>query len=221
MVTATDTEQVDTGQVDTETVYLGVYDTLADWEHGYAVAGINQPEQQRRPGRYRVVTVAEEARPVTTAGGLRLLPDRTLDEIDPADGAMLILPGASAWDEGGLGAMARTAREFLERGVPVAAICGATAGLAREGLLDDRAHTSSVREYLEAVGYAGGRWYRDEPVVADRGLITAGPQSAVDFAHRIFVALDLYERDYLEAWYALFRNQDAAPFTALMAAESS
>lgn len=201
----------------TETVHLGVYETLADWEYGYATAFINQPDRQRQPGRYRVVTVAEAAGPVTTAGGARILPDLTVDELDPTDSAMLILPGASAWDEGRLTGMARVARRFLDHGVPVAAICGATAGLAREGVLDDRAHTSSAREYLDAVGYAGGSWYRDEPVVSDRGLITAGPQSAVDFARGIFVALDLYEDDVLDAWYALFRHQDPGPFTAMMA----
>ena len=49
------------------------------------------------------------------------------------------------------------ARRFLTAGVPVAAICGATYGLALEGLLDDRAHTSNAAEYLAYSGYAGRR----------------------------------------------------------------
>ena len=46
-------------------------------------------------------------------------------------------------------------------GVPVAAICGATAGLARAGLLDQRNHTSDAAGYLAATGYAGGAHYVD------------------------------------------------------------
>ena len=47
------------------------------------------------------------------------------------------------------------ARVFLKAGVPVAAICGATAGLARGGLLDGCRHTSNSKEYLAATQYRG------------------------------------------------------------------
>ena len=55
------------------------------------------------------------------------------------------------WDAGG-GAFAAAAARFLDAGVPVAAICGATAGLARAGLLDKRLHTSAAAGYLMATG---------------------------------------------------------------------
>jgi putative intracellular protease/amidase len=206
--------------MDVKTVHVAVYDTLADWEVGYAIAQINTPDYQRHPGRYRVVTVAETAEPITTTGGVRIVPDMALDDLRPDDSAMLILPGGRAWDEHKLASMARTAREFLKRDVPVAAICGATAGLAREGLLDDRAHTSSAPEYLAATGYEGADRYVREAAVTDGPLITAGPQAAVDFAREIFRRLDLYEPAILDAWYALYRHQDSAPFMAMMTAES-
>ena len=74
------------------------------------------------------------------------------------------------------------ARRFLAAGVPVAAICGATFGLAIEGLLDDRAHTSNAPEYLEYSGYRGGDRYVDEPAVVDGDLITASGVAPVHFA---------------------------------------
>jgi putative intracellular protease/amidase len=46
------------------------------------------------------------------------------------------------------------ASRFLDTGVPVAAICGATEALARAGLLDRRPHTSAAPEALAATGYA-------------------------------------------------------------------
>ena len=58
-----------------KTVYLFVFDTLADWEYGYAVAGINNPQFQRNADRYQVVTVGATTDPVITAGGSRITPD--------------------------------------------------------------------------------------------------------------------------------------------------
>ncbi len=109
-----------------QTVHLALYDTLADWEYGYAVAGINDPEFQKRPGSFTVATVGATRDPVTTKGGLRIVPDLTLDEIRPGDSAMLILPGNEIWNTDGFTSFTDKARDFLDADVPVAAICGAT-----------------------------------------------------------------------------------------------
>jgi putative intracellular protease/amidase len=149
-------------------------------------------------------------------GGLRILPDMLLDDLDPMTSDLLILPGAEMWDAGGGGAFAAAAARFLDVGVPVAAICGATAGLARAGLLDGRNHTSSAREYLAATGYAGGGHYIEERVVVDGGLITAGPQSPVQFARATMGRLGLASARRLEAYEALFDRGDQAAFPVLM-----
>src|SRR5215207_11267132 len=109
-----------------QTIHLAVYDTFADWECAFAVAHLNQPDWQRQPGRFRVVTVAETAASVTSMGGLRVTPDVVLADLRPEGSAMLILPGANTWLTGGNLAFAEAARRFLDVGVPVAAICGAT-----------------------------------------------------------------------------------------------
>ena len=71
-------------------------------------------------------------------------PGIALDELRPQDSAMLILAGGETWGEDSMAGFRAAARQFLAAGVPVAAICGATFGLALEGLLDDRAHTSNA-----------------------------------------------------------------------------
>jgi putative intracellular protease/amidase len=101
--------------------------------------------------------------------------------------------------------------------MPVAAICGATGGLAMGGLLDDREHTSNAAEFLASTGYAGGDLYRNAPAIDDRGLITANANAPIEFAAAIFARLGVFEPHVLESWLKLYRDQDAAGFFELMA----
>jgi putative intracellular protease/amidase len=202
----------------TENVHVAVFDTLADWELGYATAHIRRPSWQREPGRYRIVTVGPSAEPVTTMGGLHIVPDRALADLDPADSALLILAGGDTWGEAEMAGFRSAARRFLEADVPVAAACGATFGLAVEGLLDHRPHTSNAREYLELSGYAGGEHFVDAPVVRDGNLITASGVAPVHFARTIFEALDLYDDGVTASWFKLYGDRDPAGFYELMTA---
>ncbi|MER6996669.1 DJ-1/PfpI family protein [Streptomyces sp. NPDC000410] len=192
------------------TVHLAVYDTFADWETGHATAWL------ARTG-HTVRTVGPDATTaVTTIGGLRVQPELALDDLKPEDSELLILTGADLWDSGDdLAPFARKAREFLDAGVPVAAICGATAGLAREGLLDDRKHTSAVSFYLAATGYKGGEQYVEADAVTDGDLITAGPTEPVAFAREVLGKLGSFEGKKLDAWYRLFHDSDPTAYEEL------
>jgi putative intracellular protease/amidase len=190
-------------------VYLFVFDSMADWEASFAIAGINNSRFQKHPGRYRVVTVGPTRGPVTTMGGIRILPDLTLSDIEPDEAAMLILPGGDSWESGFNPEAIHLARVFFIEGVPIAAICGATLALARAGMLDDFHHTSNSREYLAASGYRGNKFYCDAPAVTDEGVITASGVAPLEFAREIFKSLDLYTPAALDAWYSLFKFGNA------------
>jgi putative intracellular protease/amidase len=199
-------------------VHVAVFDTLADWEIGYATAHIRRDEWQRQPGRYSVVTVGPTRDQVTTMGGLRITPDIALADLRPRDSAMLILAGGDGWAKDSMAGFRAAARRFMAAGVPVAAICGATYGLALEGLLDDRAHTSNTPEYLAYSGYAGGGRYVAEPAVTDRDLITASATAPVHFALAIFGRLGLYEPGVAASWFKLYGDRDPAGYFELMSA---
>ncbi|HKP61059.1 MAG TPA: type 1 glutamine amidotransferase family protein [Polyangiales bacterium] len=204
----------------TRDVHVYVFDTLADWEPGYAIAQINQPAYQSRPGRYRVRSVGITREPVRTTGGLAILPDLTLSELKPEDSELLILPGGDGWMSGANHAVLEKAKQFHAARVPIAAICGATAGLASVGLLNEVAHTSNAAEFLAQVpGYAGAARYRDARVVSDGGIITAPASAPVDFARAIFEALEVYSKATLEAWYGLYTTGEARYFYDLVKAE--
>jgi putative intracellular protease/amidase len=196
------------------TAHLALYDTLADWEVGHLLAELHT-------GRFtgtglKVVTVAESREQITTMGGVRMVPDALLADLTPAASDLLVLPGGEMWDAGGGQAFAAAAGRFLDAGVPVAAICGATAGLARAELLDERNHTSAAAEYLATTGYAGGDRYVDERAVVDGDLITAGPQSPVQFARATLQRLGLASERTLEAYERFFHRGDAAAFPLLL-----
>jgi putative intracellular protease/amidase len=205
--------------MDDRTAHLAVYDGFAEMEVGHLLAELHTGRFTGRP--FEIVAVAESSEPIRTMGGIRVEPNALLTELDPGQSELLVLPGAEMWDAGGGEAFAAAAVRFLESGVPVAAICGATVGLARAGLLDDRNHTSASAEYLEMTGYAGRDRYVDERAVVDGDLITAGPQSPVQFAQATLGRLGLATERTLEAYEALFHRGDQTAFPLLMQAQSA
>ena len=199
-------------------VHLFVFNGMSDWEVGHLAAGINNPAFQAAPGSLAIRTVGPTDQPIRTMGGLRVLPDTTLAALKPAASAMLVLPGGTAWDQRKNKAAAAMAARFIEQEVPVAAICGATAGLARAGLLDDVEHTSNAREYLQQTDYAGGAHYHDEPAFTAGKLITASGVHPLEFARHVFALLHVYPPRVLAAWYQLYKTGDAKYYAALIKA---
>ncbi len=204
----------------TRTVYLYACDTMADWEYGYAVAGINQPTWQRDPGSLQVRTVGATADPVTTMGGIRITPDGTVADLAADDStAMLVLPGAATWDQPSHAPVVELAKDLLDKGIPVAAICGATVALAAAGLFNDRDHTSNdPRPLAMGGGYTGADRYQDVPACTDGDLITAGAASPLEFAREIFARLRVYDEPVLDAWYGLYSTGDPRYYEALTSA---
>jgi putative intracellular protease/amidase len=184
-------------------VYLLVVDGFADWEPAHAVAEL------RRSGGYRVETAAPARQVVTSMGGVRVEPSTTVDEIDPADVAVLILPGGDRWETSPVEPAILDLLATLERGgVPIAAICAATTVVARAGLLEGRRHTSNSLDYLrsQVPGYASEALYVDAPAVRDRGLITASGLADVEFAYELFEELDVLTADERAEWVRIFRS---------------
>ena len=198
-------------------VHLFVLDTMADWEPGFAVAYIQSPGPGVAP-KYRVKTVGFTREPIRTQGGVTILPDLALADLRPADSALLLLPGAALWQEARVEPALNKAREFEQAGVLLAAICGATFGLARAGLLDNRRHTSNDPEYLASSGYKGRSLYSRELVVEDRGVVTASSVAALEFARLLLQKLEVYQPDALTAWYGLFKTGEPAFYGAWMQA---
>lgn len=198
-------------------VHLFVVDKMADWEPALAAAHVNRPAPGV-PSRYRIRTVGLTGQPIRSMGGLVITPDLALSELSPKDSAMLILPGADLWLDAVTDPALAKARSFVEAGVPIAAICGATFGLARAGLLDDHRHTSNDQHWLASSGYRGGSRYVQEPAVDDRGVITASVTASLEFARLILARLEVFSDKALDAWYRLYKTGSPACYFEFMEA---
>lgn len=140
-----------------------------------------------RRADWEVVAVGLREGPVTASRGVRLVPDKKWNEVNPDDFDWIILPGGAKGaqkliaDERVTYALQRHARA----GKKLAAVCAAPTVLHAAGLLAGRSVTShpSVAERLGDVKRS------DEQVVIDGNLITSqGPGTSFDFALSIIAS---------------------------------
>jgi len=104
--------------------------------------------------------------------GYEVAVDKTLDEVNPDDYAILVLPGGAA------PALVRKeskaleiARSFFARSKPVAAICHGPQILISAGLLQGR-HATCYKSVADELKEAGAL-YEDREVVVDANLVTS------------------------------------------------
>jgi hypothetical protein len=79
--------------------------------------------------------------------------------------------------------------------------------------------TLAEMEDLAMTGYAGGDRYVQERAVVDGDLITAGPQSPVQFARATLGRLGLASPEVPDAYEGVFHHADPAAFPLLMQAQ--
>ncbi|MEK5333782.1 type 1 glutamine amidotransferase family protein [Lysinibacillus sp. FSL W8-0992] len=203
----------------TNKVFLYVFNTMSDWEYGYLIAELNS-------GRYfkkdlpplKVITVGANKEMITTMGGLSIKPDISLDECILESKDLLILPGGFTWSEEIHQPILERVGQALKFGTIVAAICGATEALANMGYLDSRKHTSSDLEYIKMVcpNYKGEKYYEMRPAVSGENLITASGVAPLEFTMEVLKKLDVFAPDTLHSWYNLNKTHKPEYFFQLM-----
>jgi putative intracellular protease/amidase len=201
------------------TVFLYVTDTMADWEIAFLTAELYSKRFfADKKADCKIVKPGIDANPVTTMGGMAIIPDCTIDGIAPDDGDLLVLPGADTWLLPVHDRILKLADERIESGLPVAAICGATAGLARTGVLNRRKHTSNDVLFLKQAvpSYTGEPLYVQAPAVSDRNLVTASGLAPIQFTYEVLKLLRVFRPDTLEAWKNLYLTNEPAYFYQLM-----
>jgi putative intracellular protease/amidase len=165
-----------------------------------------------------IIKVGATVKPIKTMGGFTVTPDIQIDELQIKDDDLLILPGADTWAEPENQKVISLLPETLKKKTTVAAICGATIALAKNGLLNTRKHTSNDLGYLKMVcpDYLGEKFYVNQPAVSDGNLITASWLAPLEFSYEVFKRTGVMKPQTLEAWYQLYRTRDPGYFMKLM-----
>lgn len=140
-------------------------------------------------------------------GGMCVLPDMSLEDIDSNEVEMLILPGGTAWEKGENSFIDFFVNDLFVKKKTIASICGATIYLGRKGLLNDLKHTSNDLYYLKGAApeYSGEKSYIHSLAVTDKNLITANGIASIEFAREIFTKLKIRSDKDIERWFQLFK----------------
>ena len=188
--------------MDSDVVIL-VFDGFADWEPAYALTGL------RRWGHLSIKTTSYQLHPVMSMGGIRIIPDCRLSDIDPSKVRLFILPGGDSWQESPPSSeLISIVHELELHKVPIAGICGATIAMARIGLFYNRRHTSNGHKYLlkYVPDYQTADKYVDSLAVRDQNVISASGLGAVEFAKEIFAELGIFGEDDLRIFEEMYRH---------------
>ena len=152
----------------------------------FSVTRLNEAARREQPSPFEVLLVAETAEPVTATGGLRVIPDVTIESCPALD--VLVVPGG--WGTRTEINNARLIRWIGERGKAVetlTSVCTGSMLLGQAGLLEGRHATTHwralpwMREAFPAVTVE-----EKLHVVEDGHVLTsAGISAGIDMALRV------------------------------------
>ena len=194
-------------------IYMYVQDTMADWEHGYLMHALSLQAMLGK-AKVKLLTVSKGKRSIKTAGGMTIVPDLNLYDIDTVNTDALLLIGGDSWLNNEQDDVLELASKLLQENILV----GATLGLAEKGILDNRYHTSNASFFLSQMNqhYRGHDYYKDEIAVQDGKLITASSAGSLLWAKFIVEELGLYSKTTVEAWFNYFSTGDPRYFLEMM-----
>ncbi len=183
-----------------KTVLLFLLSNYADWEAAYVAAELNSDEDINP---YCIKTISITKEPVHSMGGLRVLPDYSLETV-PQEYEALILIGGTGWRESESKKIVPLVKSTLQKNKLVSGICDGSVFLAKHGFLNDVRHTSNSLEDLKKYAgteYTNAQGYINEPAVADGNIITANGTATLEFARLVFTNLHLDSEQMIKQWY--------------------
>ena len=186
-----------------KTVLLALLEQYADWEAAYVSTAVHMLGQRK----FVVKTVSLSKEPVTSIGGIRVVPDYTVGSASKDYDALLLI-GGLCWREERAQQMIPLVEHCVNSGKVLGGICDAAAFLASIGVLDSVKHTgnrlSALQEW-KGTKYKGAENYQARQAVFDRNIITANGSAPLEFAREVLTALHVAEEAMVEDWYVLHK----------------
>jgi putative intracellular protease/amidase len=172
---------------------------FADWEttllNGVARGFYKAETRYATPG----------GKPVTSTGGMKVIPDLALEDVDLDQLDALIVCGGEIWQTDKAPDLGKILNAAHRKGKVVGATCDGTVAAARTGLLDNIDHTSNGEGYLDGTGYKGKAHYKSVPhAVSIQKVITAPATAPVSFMTEVMKAIGLGDEnlDYYVGMHA-------------------
>jgi len=182
-------------------------DGYADWECALIMA------TARVHLGMDVQTATPDGQSVTSAGGVKIVPELSVNDIDPDSTDVVLVCGGNIWgtpDAPELTAFLQTAAKSAK---VVGGICAGASVLAKAGLLNDVAHTgNALAEHKAMDAYSGDALYRDVPhAVGDKNIVTAAGTAPVTFMREVLARLGISGGE-IDAYIKMFgaEHQPAA-----------
>src|SRR5579885_1176116 len=110
-------------------IYLLVFDGLADWEPALILCELNKKDG------YEINTVGFSKSIITTMGGIKIIPDRSLAEITTENAKLFIIPGGKIWFDKISPELTEVLNTFNKHNILIGALCAGTLAIAKSGLL--------------------------------------------------------------------------------------
>lgn len=179
-----------------------IFDGYADWESAYICSELNALETD-----YVVKTLSFDKEPKKSMGGFNIIPDYSMSDY-PKNFEMLLLIGGNAWMEEKNNNIKPIVDYAVKNNILVAAICGATLFMGKNGYLDNRKHSSNTLEFLKSQtpNYKGDSNYVERQAVSDCNVITANGTATLEFTKEIMLCLKAKPKDKINEWYEFHKH---------------
>ncbi len=163
-----------------------LYDKFADFEIAPLLLFLNKKTE--------VITFSFEKGILLCEEQLKVVADKSLDEVDPNEVDLLVIPGGDPEPYVGRTDFHRFLQSIHKRGKIIAAICGGPGFLAHAGLLKGLriAHGYAPDD---AVRVFAGSTITDDDVVVEGNIITARGQAFAEFAVVVCRELGFFENE--------------------------
>ncbi|MFW9910503.1 MAG: DJ-1/PfpI family protein [Candidatus Odinarchaeota archaeon] len=173
--------------------YVFLYDRFADFEIAPLLLFLKEKTE--------IITFSFEKGVLQSEEQLKVVADKSIDEVDSNDVDLLIIPGGEPEPYKDRIELHKLLKKIQQSGKPIAAICGGPGFLAHAGLLKGlRIAHGYAPEDAERV--FEGSVITDEDVVVDGNIITARGQAFSEFAVEVYRHLGFFQ-DEEEATNAL------------------
>lgn len=152
----------------------------------FSVTRLDEERRRLDPSPYEVLIIAENPGVVVAAGGLKVVPDHTLDDCPPLD--VLVVPGGWGTRREMMNdRLIAWLRERARQITTLTSVCTGALLLGRAGLLDGKRATTHwwVLEEMRGL-FPAVNVIDDQHVVEEGNLITsAGISAGIDMALRV------------------------------------